>query len=95
MAAASGDERPDIRAVLLVRIEDLRLYLLSIQAEQRKVTQLHTSGSMSLRPEVQKFITACETIHGLLARGGELTADEMGVIEMSARELLSKITDES
>lgn len=95
MTGASQDELSNIRALLLARIEDLRVYLLSIRAEQRKVTRLRTSGGTYLRPEVQKFITACETIHGLLASGAELTSDEVGVIEMSARELLSKLTDES
>lgn len=95
MAVAAQDEPSHIRALFLARIEDLRVYLLSIRAEQRKATQLQTSGGTKLRPEVQRFITACETIHGLLASGEKLTSDEFGVIEMSASELLSKIADGS
>jgi hypothetical protein len=95
MAEAALDETSDIHAAFLARIEDLRVFLLSVGAEQHKGTQLQTSGGGHLRPEVQKFITACETIHGLLASGAKFTSDEIGVIEMSARELLSILADEA
>jgi hypothetical protein len=45
----------------------------------------------ALCPEVQRFIAACEAIHGLLAEGKELTADERQVIEEVAIELLGKV----
>lgn len=38
--------------------------------------------------EVQKFISACEGIQSLLASGYVLTADEKGVIKVSACDLL-------
>lgn len=41
--------------------------------------------------EVQKFISACEDIQSLLARGDVLTADEKGVIEQSAFDLLRNV----
>ncbi|HJT19438.1 MAG TPA: hypothetical protein VJ746_03145 [Nitrospira sp.] len=45
----------------------------------------------ALGPEVQRFIAACEAIHGLLAEGKELTADERQIIEEVAIELLGKV----
>lgn len=91
MSGSSQIDNWVIAALLLARIEDLRVYLLSLRDEQQNATQLQRSGTMSLCPEVQKFIGACEAIHGLLASGVPLTPDETGVIEMSASELLRKI----
>ena len=45
--------------------------------------------------EVQKFISACENIHSLLAKGDVLTADEKGVIRLSARDLLVTVVQKS
>ena len=45
--------------------------------------------------EVQKFISACEDIQSLLARGDVLTADEKGVIEVSACDLLVIVVQKS
>jgi hypothetical protein len=42
----------------------------------------------ALCDEVQKFISACEHIQSLLARGEFLSTDEKGVIQQSACELL-------
>lgn len=44
-----------------------------------------------LCPEVHEFIRSCEELLAKLAQGGRLTADEQGVIELAAIELLSKI----
>ena len=41
--------------------------------------------------EVQTFISACEAIQSLLARGGSLTPNERSVIEFSVLDLLSKV----
>ena len=41
--------------------------------------------------EVQKFISACESIHSRLDQGGLLTLDEQELIEISARDLLEKL----
>ena len=49
----------------------------------------------ALRREVQKFISACEDIQSLLARGDVLTADEKGVIEVSACDLLVTVVQKS
>ncbi len=46
---------------------------------------------MPLSQAVQQFISACEVIHAFLARGGRLTTDERGVLEMSALELMERI----
>jgi hypothetical protein len=46
---------------------------------------------ISFRKEVQRFISACETIQSLLACGGSLTPDERDVVEFSAIDLLSKL----
>ena len=45
--------------------------------------------------EVQKFISACEYIHSLLAKGDVLTADEKGVIEQSAIDLLRNLSEKA
>jgi hypothetical protein len=47
----------------------------------------------SLCHEVGKFISACEDIQSLLARGDILTSDEKGVIEQSALDLLRNVTE--
>ena len=41
--------------------------------------------------EVQTFISACEAMQSLLARGGSLTPNERSVVEISVSELLSKV----
>ncbi len=46
---------------------------------------------MPLRQEVQNFISACEHLYDFLARGGALTDDERGVLEIAAIEFLAKI----
>ena len=45
--------------------------------------------------EVQEFIRVSEAIHGLLASGRRLTADEREVLEQCAIELLSKLGSDS
>jgi hypothetical protein len=44
-----------------------------------------------LCPEVQKFVSVCETIQSLLVEGRTLTSDEKGVIEFAARDLLTNL----
>jgi hypothetical protein len=50
---------------------------------------------MPLRQEVSNFISACEAIHSLLSDGETLSEDEIGVIEISTRELKSRIWPEN
>ena len=45
--------------------------------------------------EVQKFVSACEDVQSLLARGDVLTADEKGVITLSACDLLVTVVQKS
>ncbi|MEO5631443.1 MAG: hypothetical protein ABIQ24_07525 [Nitrospiraceae bacterium] len=42
--------------------------------------------------EVMNFVRACEVIHGRLAHGDPLTPEERDLIEVSADELLDKLT---
>jgi hypothetical protein len=46
---------------------------------------------MPLGQEVRQFVSGCERIHGFLAGGGALTADEREVLEMATTEVLAKI----
>jgi hypothetical protein len=41
--------------------------------------------------EVQKFVSACETLQWMLAQGSELSSDERGVVAYSARDLLAHL----
>ena len=41
--------------------------------------------------EVQKFVSACEALHWMLAQGSELSPDERGVVDLSARDLLAHL----
>ena len=41
--------------------------------------------------EVQKFVSACEALHWMLAQGNELSSDERGVVALSARDLLAHL----
>ena len=48
----------------------------------------------SLCREVQKFVSACETLQWMLAHGSELSSDERGVVAYSARDLLAHLDPE-
>jgi hypothetical protein len=41
--------------------------------------------------EVQKFVSACEVLQSMLAQGSELSADERGVVALSAQDLLAHL----
>ena len=41
--------------------------------------------------EVQKFVSACEALHWMLAQGNKLSSDERGVVALSARDLLAHL----
>ena len=41
--------------------------------------------------EATNFVSACEAIHALLARGDRLTPEDRALIEFSAIELLCKV----
>ena len=41
--------------------------------------------------EVQKFVSACEALHWMLAQESGLSSDERGVIALSARDLLAHL----
>ncbi|HKT34719.1 MAG TPA: hypothetical protein VJR03_07790 [Nitrospira sp.] len=45
----------------------------------------------SLCREVQKFVSACEALHWMLAHGSTLNRDERGVVAISARDLLAHL----
>ena len=45
---------------------------------------------LPISEEAQNFVSACEAIHALLARG-ELRSDDRDIIEFSAIDLLSKV----
>ena len=45
--------------------------------------------------EVVKFISVCEEVQSLLARGDVLTADAKGVIEQSALDLLRNVAEKA
>jgi len=47
---------------------------------------------LPVNKEVLNFVRACEDIHALLDRGDTLTPDERDLIEVSADELLDKLT---
>ncbi len=42
--------------------------------------------------EATNFVRACDAIHVLLGRGDTLTPEERNLIEVSANELLDKLT---
>jgi len=42
--------------------------------------------------EVLSFVRACDALHALLDRGDTLTPEERNLIEVSANELLDKLT---
>ncbi len=48
----------------------------------------------SLCREVQKFVSACEALHWMLAHGSELNPEERGVVAISARDLLAHLPPE-
>jgi hypothetical protein len=41
--------------------------------------------------EVQKFVSACETLQWMLAHENHLSSDERGVVAYSARDLLKHL----
>jgi hypothetical protein len=41
--------------------------------------------------EVQKFVSACESLQWMLAHGNHLSSDERGVVAYSARDLLKHL----
>ena len=45
--------------------------------------------------EVQKFVSACEALHWMLAHGSELNSEERGVVALSARDLLAHLGPEA
>jgi hypothetical protein len=45
--------------------------------------------------EVQKFVSACETLQWMLAHGNHLSSDERGVVAYSARDLLKHLGQDS
>ena len=47
---------------------------------------------LPVNKEVLTFVRACEAIHVLLGRGDTLTPEERNLIEISADELLNKLT---
>ena len=46
---------------------------------------------LRLRKEILDYITTCERIQGLLARGAALTGDERAVIELCHEDLTAKM----
>ena len=47
---------------------------------------------LPVNKEVMNFVRACEDINALLDRGDTLTPEERDLIEVSADELLDKLT---
>jgi len=47
---------------------------------------------LPINKEVLNFVRACEAIHALVARGDTLTPEDRDLIEVSANELLDKLT---
>ena len=45
----------------------------------------------SLCREVRTFVSACEALQWMLAHGSELSSDELGVVALSARDLLAHV----